>query len=237
MLISVENQAKMIKVEPISCPGPCNRGKNANRLHDLGEPVWCRACQRRIRAALTEIDQLCTWLESQADGFASRTGGDGRGGKRGGGSATSPATDLVDTVYSELILMELEWRKIKDLSQNARHGPGRTAYDRALAISFLQAHLAGIMNHTKMIKPLARILSFQVILQHFAHSEPSRKDRPGRCPRCHHVNVLFFDASDELIHCRSCAVVITESEYDHEVVEKPDAAVVAETRRALGLNE
>jgi hypothetical protein len=75
------------------------------------------------------------------------------------------------------------------------------------------------------------------VLQRFAHSEPSRKDRPGRCTRCRNVNVLFWDSADENVHCRFCSVVITEAVYALDVAENPDAAVATETRRALGLAE
>lgn len=227
----------MIKVEPLACVGPCNRGKVEGEAREPGDPVWCRSCQRRIRVALTKIDELCTWVEGQADGYAGRTGGDGRGGgaRRGGAPDLSPAIDLVDQVYGELRLIELDWRMIQGLSGSGRHGFGRTAYDRALVINFLQQHLASIMRHRKMIKPLGRILSYQVILQHMTHSEPARRDRPGRCPRCHNVNVLHTE-DDDLIHCRYCPSVITEEEYDLEVVDRPDAAAVTESRRVLGLD-
>jgi hypothetical protein len=237
MLVGVAITPKVIKVDPLACPGPCNRGRDPEQRHDHGMPVWCQACQRRIRAALTEVDRLCTWVESQADGFPSRTGGDGRSGRSGGGSAASPATDLIDTVYSELVLIELEWRRTAGLAGSARNGNGRTAYNRAQVVAFLQSHLSHIMNHPKMIKPLARVLALQTVLQRFAHSEPSRKDKPGRCPKCHNVSVLFWDSDDELIHCRFCMAVITEAVYALDVAENPDAAVVTESRRVLGLAE
>jgi hypothetical protein len=184
---------------------------------------------------LTKIDELCTWVEGQADGFAARTGGDGRGSAhRRGSPDLSPAIDLVDQVYGELRLIELDWRMIQGLSGSSRTGSGRTAYDRALVINILQQYLDSIMKHRKMIKPLSRILSYQIVLQHMTHSEPARRDRPGRCPRCHNVNVLHTE-DDDLIHCRYCPNVITEDEYDLEVVDKPDAAAVTESRRVLGL--
>jgi ribosomal protein S27E len=131
----------------------------------------------------------------------------------------------------------VEWRRAKRLNGSSRRGPSRTAYDRGLVIAFLLQHLPGIMASPRMVKPLKRILSYQIVLQHMAHSEPAKRSRPGRCPKCHMVNTLVFDSEDELIHCGHCALVITEQEYDLEVVNKPDAAVAAETRRALGLED
>src|SRR5260221_8133371 len=76
----------------VPCVGPCNRGRVEGEAREAGDPVWCRSCQRRIRVALTKIDELCTWVEGQADGVAGRTGGDGGGGgaRRGGAPDLSP---------------------------------------------------------------------------------------------------------------------------------------------------
>ena len=228
----------MVESQQMACAGTCNRGKVEGEARIPGDPVWCQPCQRRIRSSLAKIDQLCTWLESQSDGFAGKTGSESRNrGKSGGSASISPSVELIDTIFSEFVVMEREWRQAKGLAIPPRVSNGRTAYDRALAISFLQVNMGSMLAHPKMIKPLGRIVSYAVVLGHFARAQAIQRDRPGRCPKCHTVNVLYFEEDDELIHCKYCRLVMTEARYDAEVVDTPDAAVVVESRKALGLEE
>jgi hypothetical protein len=79
------------------------------------------------------------------------------------------------------------------------------------------------------------VMRWRVVLQHVAHSQPERLNRPGRCPRCHLVNVLYTDPEARVIKCRACPLDMTEQEYEDEVLANPDPGVIPESRRDLGM--
>jgi hypothetical protein len=222
------------RAEP--CPGPCNRGRIGDEWKEPGDPVWCGSCQRQIRTGLPEIDRLAGWIESEADGFSTPgRGGDRKSGKASGPPDLSAAIDTLDALYGDLSLIELQYREARGMPAGHRRGTGRTAYDRAQVIAFIQQALPGMLIDRTMVRALSRVIPWVTLLRRIAHDEPTRKDRPGRCPRCHMVATLRHDPDTGLIRCLHCPSVITEREYDAEVIRAPDAGVVSETRTSLGI--
>ena len=86
-----------------------------------------------------------------------------------------------------------------------------------------------------MIDHIHILIRWRTVLQYLARAQPERLNRPGRCPRCHLVNVLYTDPDARVIKCRSCPLDMTEEEYEEEVLANPDPAVVPESRRDRGL--
>lgn len=212
--------------EPTPCPGACDRA---------GDPVWCLPCRRLAGASLVEIDRLVVWLEQQADGFSSRSPGSYVAGGKSDGRSPSPVTDLLDGVYTDLVRFETDWRRIRGYSSTRRTSVGRTAHDRAITLAFLQKNLTSILLTPGMIDHVHIMMRWRTVLQHMAKAQPERVDRPGRCPRCHLVNVLYTDLLMSIIRCRSCPLNMTEEQYAAEVATDPDPLVVPESRRSLGL--
>lgn len=212
-------------------PPPCS-GCDAD-----GDPVWCRSCRTMIRSSLVEIDRLMIWLEQQqADGYTARPVTASVAGKPGPKSP-SPLIDLLDDAYSHLVSTETAWRERRGYMATRRTSLGRTTHDRMITLAFLSQQLDSIFLDRTMVRDLKKIIHWRTILQRVARAEPERRGKPGRCPRCHMVNVLFYNPATELITCRACPVVLTPDEYEDEVVGKPDAGTIPESRRALGLSE
>jgi hypothetical protein len=214
------------KDEPTPCPGTCDRA---------GSPVWCGPCKKLARASLHDIDRLITWLEQEADGFSARSPGSY---VTGGGSeehSPSPTVDLLDSVYADLSRFEAAWRREQGYSPTRRISIGRTAFDRAMTIAFLQKNLISIMLVPKMSEHLRKVMRWRVVLQHLAHAQAEPTERPGRCPRCHLVNVLYTDMIMGIVKCRSCPLDMTEEEYEREVLLTADSSVIAESRKDKGL--
>lgn len=218
----------MTEEEPTPCPGSCHRA---------GAPVWCGPCKKLARASLTEIDRLVIWLEQQDDGFPARSPGTYAVGGRSDEHSPSPVTDTLDSVYADLSRIEGDWRRVQGYTPTRRISPGRTAFDRALAIAFIQKNLTSILLTPGMSDHVRRIIRWRAVLQHLAHAQEERSERPGRCPRCHLVNVLYTDVITNIIRCRSCPLDMTEEEYEAEVLRTADSSVIAESRRALGMPE
>jgi hypothetical protein len=215
-----------VEDDPTPCPGTCDRA---------GSPVWCGPCKKLARACLNDIDRLIIWLEQEADGFSSRSPGTYT---ISGGSeehSPSPTVDLLDSVYMDLSRFEAAWRREQGYSPTRRSSLGRTAFDRSMTIAFLQKNLISIMLTPKMSDHLRRVMRWRVVLQHLAHAQAEPVERPGRCPRCHLVNVLYTDQIMNIIKCRSCPLDMTEEEYAVEVLETADSLVIAESRRNKGL--
>ena len=212
--------------DPTPCPGTCDRA---------GAPVWCGPCKKLARASLNDIDRLVIWLEQEADGFSSRSPGSYA---IGGGSeehSPSPMVDVLDSVYTDLNRFEAAWRREQGYSPTRRISLGRTDFDRSMTIAFLQKNLTSIMLVDSMSKHLRKIIRWRVVLQYLAHAQPQPVERPGRCPRCHLVNVLYTDQIMNIVRCRSCPLDMTEEEYEDEVIKTADSSVIAESRRNKGL--
>lgn len=212
--------------EPVPCPGCRDRA---------GKPVWCDPCKRLARACVNDIDRLVIWLEQEADGFSSRSPGSYVAGGGSGDVGPSPTMDMLDSVYTDLVRFEAAWRRAQGYSPTRRSSTGRTAHDRAITLAFLQRNLTSIMLTPIMNSHILIMLRWRTVLQHMAHSQPERLNRPGRCPRCHLVNVLYTDPEARLIKCRSCPMDMTDEEYENEVLANPDPTVVSESRLELGL--
>lgn len=196
--------------------------------------MWCAPCKRLARVCVNDIDRLVVWLEQQADGFASRSPGSYVAGGGSDEHSPSPVTDLLDSVYTDLVRFEGAWRRSRGYSPTRRSSTGRTAHDRAITLAFLQKNLTSIMLTPAMNSHVLTVMRWRTVLQHMAHAQPERLNRPGRCPRCHLVNVLYTDPDARIIRCRSCPVDLTEEQYENEVLADPDPAMVAESRRDLG---
>jgi hypothetical protein len=212
--------------EPVPCPGVCDRA---------GAPVWCGPCKKLARASLNDIDRLVIWLEQEADGFASRSPGSYAVGGGSEERSPSPTVDLLDSVYTDLTRFEAAWRREQGYSPTRRISVGRTAFDRAVTIAFLQKNLTSIMLVPAMNKHLWKIMRWRGVLKQLAHAQQEPVERPGRCPRCHLVNVLYSDQIMNIIRCRSCPLDMTEEEYEDEVLRTADSSVIAESRRGKGL--
>lgn len=212
--------------KPVPCPGSCDRA---------GDPVWCGPCKRSAAVALNDIDRLAIWLEQQTDGFSSRSPGSYVAMGGADHQSPSPVTDALDDAYSALVAFEGAWRRFQRYSPTRRSTPGRTAHDRSMTLAFLSRSLTSILLTPEMSPHVRIIMRWRTVLQHLARAHDERLQRPGRCPRCHLVNVLYTDPDARVIRCRSCPLDMTEEEYETEVVEHPDPAVVPESRRELGL--
>lgn len=199
--------------------------------------LWCRRCSRLAGVALVEIDRFSVWLEQEADGFASRSPGTYMTTRSSAVESPSPApvVDLIDKAYADLIAFEGAWRRHQGYPATRRTSLGRTTHDRALTLAFLGRHLESILREPKMVAEVRLVMRWRTVLRHYAHAEAERTERPGRCPRCHLVNVLRTeDAVAETIRCGNCSTVITEDQYRAEVVESPDDDVVPQSRRGVG---
>jgi hypothetical protein len=199
--------------------------------------LWCRRCTRLVWNATVDVDRLSVWLEQQADGFSSRSPGTYMTSRGSAVEAPSPAPliDLVDKVYADLVEFEGAWRRHQGYPPSRRISLGRTTHDRSVTLAFLARHLTSILREPEMCERIRVLLRWRIVLRRYAHAESEQRDRPGRCPQCHMVNVLVGDSESETVRCRNCAVVLTEDGYQDEVVADPDPDVVAESRAALEL--
>lgn len=214
----------MAEDEESPCPGPCN---------SAGDPVWCPPCKRSARVAVADIDQLVTWLEQQADGYASRAPGSYVASRSAGPSGPSSTVDLLDHVYQDLADFERTWRRKRNYAPTRRSQFGRTAHDRAMIIAFISSHLSSVLLDRTMASEVLRLIHWRTVLRKIAHAEPERVARPGRCPACRLVNVLRTDPDTQAIKCSACETIISQAEYEHLVLGWSTPEAIAELLQDL----
>lgn len=198
--------------------------------YNLGEPWFCSRCQPRIRRALSEVDRLAALLDSWADGHRGTTSGEKVSRSSSAPASPSPISVTLDHLYQEMTDAEDEWRELRGYIK-VRRGTGRGAHGRDLAISFIAEHLTDIFLSADHVEFCLRILKWQHLLLAQTKSDPVVRSRPGRCPRCRLVNVLQT-RDDGYTACLDCGRLMTEQEYERDVLHVADYGVVEDSKAA-----
>jgi hypothetical protein len=210
----------------LQLPDPPNEPTTPCRI---GIPVWCRNCHNRIRAALVELGDLAAMLEAWADGHRGAASGEHVPTRRATAPSPSPITDTLDALYGALAEVEAQWR------EHAGHQPrpsrARGADARQRTLNYLLEQSEHILDNPGSVRFGKGVLAWLSRLQRMAKTDPVVRSRPGRCPRCTWVNVLQT-RDDGYTECRNCGRLLSEDEYQDEVVNGADFAVVDETRAA-----
>lgn len=192
----------------------------------LGEPVWCGICRRRIRAAIVEVGDLAAKLEAWADGHRGAASGEHIPSRRTTAPSPSPITDELDKLYGMLAEVERQWRE--HAGHAARPSRARGGDARQRTLDYLLEQADHILDNPGSVRFGRGILGWQVKLQKMTKTDPVVRRRPGRCPRCSWVNVLQT-RDDGHTECRNCGRLMNEDEYQNEVVETAGFDVVDET--------
>ncbi|MDL4812802.1 hypothetical protein [Actinomadura opuntiae] len=196
----------------------------------LGEPVWCASCVRRIRAALVDIGDLAARLEAWADGHRGAGSGEHTSTRRASAPSPSPVTDELDKLYGLLADVERLWREHAGHPQRPNRSRGGDARQRTLEYLLEQSdHILANPGSTRFGQG---VIAWQVKLQRMSKTDPVVRSRPGRCPRCGWVNVLYLE--DGITKCRNgkCGRYLSEEEYLEQVLGAADTSVVSESRAA-----
>lgn len=198
----------------------------------LGEPVtaggsavWCPTCRRRIRAAITEVGDLAAKLESWADGHRGAASGEHIPTRRTTAPSVSPITNEIDKLYGMVAEVERQWRE--HAGHSPRPGRSRGADARQRTLDYLLAHADHILDNPGSVRFGRGILAWEAKLRKLTKTDPVVRNRPGRCPRCAYVNVLYVE--DEITKCRNCNRWMNEEEYERDVLGSGDVSVVADS--------
>ncbi|MFC5744802.1 hypothetical protein [Actinomadura rugatobispora] len=194
----------------------------------IGNPVWCSRCQANILRALRGLDDLASNLESWQDGHRGAHSGERVSRRTTGPASASPVADTLDQFYGELVDVEDEWRQQRGYEPRPRRA--RDGRARRLTLAFLISEAGDLLADPERVTFARRLLHWERLLHGLARSEPVVRRLPGRCPRCRFVNTLQT-REDGYIRCRNekCGRLLSEEEYE-ELVESPDAGLVAESR-------
>jgi ribosomal protein L37AE/L43A len=199
--------------------------------YNLGEPWFCGArCRPRIRRALDEVDRLASLLDSWADGHRGATSGEKVSRSSSAPASPSPISVILDTLYQEVTDMEDEWREARGYSK-VRRGTSRGAHGRTLAIAFILDHFTDIFLSEDHVEFCLRVLTWERLLLAQTKSDPVVRSRPGRCPRCRLVNTLQT-RDDGITECTSCGRLLSEPEYERDVLHVVDYQVVEDSKKA-----
>lgn len=196
----------------------------------LGDPIFCPRCKPRIRRALDEVDRLASLLDSWADGHRGAVSGEKVSRSSSAPASPSPISVILDTLYQEVTDMEDEWREARGYSK-VRRGTSRGAHGRTLAIAFILDHFTGIFLSEDHIGFCLRVLTWERLLLAQTKSDPVVRSRPGRCPRCRLVNTLQT-RDDGITECTSCGRLLSEPEYERDVLHVADYGVVEDSKAA-----
>lgn len=193
-----------------------------------GDPVWCPRHTTTIRAALVDIGDLAAVLEQWADGRRGRTSGERIPTRRTTAPSPSPITDTLDELYGALAKVEADWREAA--GHSPRPNRARTGDARQRTIAYLLEQLPRILMHPGSAAFGLATLAWQRRLQLLTTTDPVRRRRPGRCPRCRCVNTLQT-RDDGYTECQGCGRLMDEDEYQRDVVGAAGEDVVRESRQ------
>jgi hypothetical protein len=183
-----------------------------------GSPLVCEKDKARIRAALTDLDEVTTLRLLHADGFETR----GQNERVSGSTEPSSPSNAYDDL-NELV----RWLRAQETAYRQTQGwpapPYRGESSPALtgAVAWLTAHLEEILALPALAAEFtAGVLKRHAQMQGAARARPRRVSKPLRCPRCH-LATLSQEEGSELVECRnrSCGqdgagpVSMTEREY------------------------
>lgn len=198
--------------------------------YNLGEPNFCGRCRPRIRRALDEVDRLASLLDSWADGHRGATSGEKVSRSSSAPASPSPISVILDTLYQEVTDVEDEWRETRGYTK-VRRGTSRGAHGRTLAIAFVLDHFTDIFLSEDHIEFCLRVLTWERLLLAQTKSDPVVRSRPGRCPRCRLMNTLQT-RDDGYTVCNGCGRLLSEPEYESEVLHVADYQVVQDSKAA-----
>jgi phage FluMu protein Com len=123
--------------------------------------------------------------------------------------------------------MEDGWRADRGYGHRPRRA--RDGRARRLSLTFLLGEIGDILASPDHVWFARRVLLWERTLQARTKSEPVVRSRPGRCPRCKMVHVLAT-RDDGYTECRECHRLLSEGEYQRDVLGHADDGVVRESR-------
>lgn len=186
--------------------------------------MWCSRCPGLIRAALANLDDLASLLDSWADGHRGATSGQklGKTGPKAHPGSPSPIRDTLDELYGALVEVEDLWRDHRGYPPRAQRA--RDGRARRQVIAFLLEELRDILDNPGSVKFGLGILAWERRLQAMTTSEPVIQRRPARCPNGHCQQRALWTRADGMTECRACGRLMHEHEYA-ELVARDDGSV------------
>jgi hypothetical protein len=199
--------------------------------HNVADPAWCSRCTGLIRAALANLDDLASLLDSWADGHRGATASQkyGTTGHRAHPGSPSPIGDTLDELYGLLVRVEDDWREYRCYER--RPNRARDARARRLTLAFLASELNDILNNAGSVRFGLGVLAWERRLQDLTTSEPVIQRRPARCPNDRCRQRALWTRADGMTECRNCGWLLHEHEYG-ELVARDDGSVDRKEARA-----
>jgi hypothetical protein len=215
--------AGVLVVREPTRPEPPTEPAEPTVAHNVANPVWCSRCPGLIRAALSNLDDLASLLDSWSDGHRGGTSGQklGKTGPKAHPGSPSRIADELDDLYGALVQVEDLWRDhcgYPERGQRARDGRARR-----LTIAFLLEELRDILGNPGSVKFGLGILAWERRLQAMTTSEPVIQSRPARCPNSQCRQRALWTRADGMTECRKCGRLLHEHEYA-ELVARDDGA-------------
>lgn len=196
-----------------------------------GAPLFCERDVAATRRSLLELDTQAAQLAAHSDG--QRGQGDGNG-KISGSKTTpsiSPTADILDRMLGDLFDLEDEYRQAR--AYPARVGSGknsgpRGAHPRTKTISWLAAHIPGILELPDFIDLPRTVFNWERVLRRLNKDSRAAINSPIRCPgkSCGERRVKWDDEHHYYL-CGACGNVLYQDEHDRHEEEQADAAEVA----------
>lgn len=216
----VEEEGILVFREPMPPAPPAE----PDITHTHGDPVWCSRDAGLIRAALSNLDDLASLLDSWSDGHRGATSGQklGTSGPKAHPGSPSRIADELDDLYGALVQVEDLWRDHRgypERGQRARDGRARR-----LVIAFLLEELRDILGNPGSVKFGLGVLAWERRLQAMTTSEPVIQRRPARCPNSTCRQRALWTRADGMTECRACGRLLHEHEYG-ELVARDDGSV------------
>lgn len=219
----VRADAGVLVVREPTRPAPPTEPAEPTTAHNIQDPVWCGRCPGLIRAALANLDDLASLLDSWSDGHRGATSGQklGKVGPKAHPGSPSRIADELDELYGRLVEIEDLWRDANDYPKRPQRA--RDARARRQVIAFLLEELRAILNNPGSVKFGLGILAWERRLQAMTTSEPVVARRNAvRCPRCRER--ALRSRNDGYTQCAQCGQLLSEDEYQ-ELVSRDDGSV------------
>ena len=176
------------------CPGACNAIGETDPV--MGEPVWCRPDQARIRRQYCELDYAAALYITGADGY--REPGTELGRSNGHAPSPSPAMDTIDELTRWVLSWHDAYRDLHPHWKTAEIRHGYLAAVRTEIIAWTAERMDGML-----AAPFAADFGFEVSAWHrrllaMGKTGTGRRHMPLPCPWCGAITLFRADGDDHV---------------------------------------